>query len=47
MFCQCYFKIVKNVYSAEAVTTQTTGEILQTNLRSYLRTLHHKNVSLV
>jgi len=43
MLCPCYLRIVKSFL----LLAEKTGELLQTTLRSYLKILHRKNVSLV
>ena len=43
VFVSCYFRIVKNFLQL----TETTGDILQTTLRSYLKIVHRKSVSLI
>ena len=44
MFCTRYLRIVKKTF---LFLIETTGEILQTTLRSYLKIVHRKNVSMV
>ena len=44
IFCQCYSRIVKKNFLQ---LVETTGEILQTTIHSYLKILHRKNVWLV
>ena len=44
MFSQCYLRIVKKTF---LLLTEPTGEILQTTLPSYFKTVHCKNVSFV